>query len=185
MNDQGRQKRTPSGVPSGGEFAANEHDEATLPLEGQQEKRSFLYPPYLNSAQQVIDYYEDIEIDDATVSKFIDAYGAARAVWAEDHMDAFDIQNRAKNGHDKEKHDAARRAEFRRMESLHPVYANPIFARDLTRAIQMTRIAEWSLSGSEKEKLMEYELTLPNGVKQPISSIAERYLVGQYEADLI
>ena len=148
-------------------------------------RRSFLYPPYLDDADSVVSYYEDIEIDDATVSKFIDAYGDARANWAREHIDVFDVENKRVNGKDREKHSAARRAEFRRMESLHPTYANPIFARDITRAVQMARIARWSLDDDEKAKLMDHEVTLSNGVKQKVSSIAERYLVGKYEADLI
>lgn len=148
-------------------------------------QRSFLYPPFLEDAQAVIDYYEDIEIDDAIVSKFIDAYGAARAVWAEAHMDAFDVENHQKHGKDKEKLSEARWAEFRRAESLHPTYANPVFARDITRVIQMARIADWSLGTDEIEKLLAHEITLSNGNMQSVASIKERYLVGRYEADLI
>lgn len=148
-------------------------------------RRSFLYPPFLEDAQAVIDYYGDIEIDDAIVSKFIDAYGAARANWAEQHMDSFDVENHQKHGGNQEKLSEARWAEFRRVEQMHPTHANPIFARDITRAIQMARIAWWSLSTDEEAKLLAHEITLSNGNKQAISSFKERYLVGQYEADLI
>ena len=148
-------------------------------------QRSFLYPPYLEDAQAVIDYYGDIEIDDAIVSKFIDAYGAARAEWATDHMEVFDADLKWKYDGDKAKIEELHWAEFRRMETLHPTHANPIFARDITRAIQMARIAWWSLSTDEEAKLLAHEITLSNGNKQAISSFKERYLVGQYEADLI
>ena len=112
-------------------------------------RRSFLYPPYLEDAQAVIDYYEDIEIDDATVSKFIDAYGAARAEWARDHMTSFDADLKYKYDGDRERIDRLHWEEFRRMETLHPTHANPIFARDITRAVQMARIADWSLGTDE------------------------------------
>lgn len=148
-------------------------------------RRSFLYPPYLGDADSVISYYEDIEIDDATVSKFIDAYGAARANWAEQHMDSFDVENHQKHGGNQEKLSEARWAEFRRVEQMHPTHANPIFARDITRAVQMARIADWSLDSDEKAKLLAHEITMANGDTQPVGYIADRYLVGQYEADLI
>lgn len=152
---------------------------------GQPAPRSFLYPPYLDSADAVIDYYEDIPIDDAMVSKFIDAYGTARAEWAQEHMEQFDADLKLRYDGDKAKFNSAHWAEFRRMEQEHPTFVNPIFARDVTRAVQMARIAEWSLGAAEGEKLLNHEITLANGNKQPIGEIKTRYLVGQYEGDLV
>lgn len=187
MSDQSKQKRQPTGVPTGGEFAGNEHDEApgSLHREAHAQNRSFLYPPYLEDAQAVIDYYEDIPIDDATVSKFIDAYGAARANWAQEHMEEFDADLKRRYDGDKDKFNELHWEEFRRMESEHPTFVNPIFARDITRAVQMSRIANWSLSDEEEAKLLNYRMPLVNGEEQSIQAFKNRYLVGQYEADLV
>lgn len=186
MSDQSKQKRQPTGVPTGGEFAHNEHDEAPGSLHsGQPTNRSFLYPPYLENAQAVIDYYEDIPIDDATVSKFIDAYGEARAIWAEEHMDSYDLGLKSKYDGNKEKINEEHWAEFRRMEQEHPTFVNPVFARDITRAVQMARIAEWSLSKEEEAKLLAHRIPLANGQEQSVEVFKTRYLVGQYEADLV
>lgn len=186
MSDQSKQKRQPTGLPTGGQFDSNEHDEAPGSLHsGQPADRSFLYPPYLDSADAVIDYYEDIPIDDAMVSKFIDAYGTARAEWAQEHMEQFDADLKQRYDGDKAKFNDAHWAEFRRMEEEHPTFVNPIFARDVTRAVQMARIAEWSLPPEEEAKLLGHKLTLTNGVRQPIGEIKTRYLVGQHEGDLV
>lgn len=152
--------------------------------------RSFLYPRYLDTARAVIDYYEDIAIDDATISKFIDAYGEARANWVEQHMDTFDLDLKLKmeaggRSVDKEKFNELHWAEFRRCEEEHPTFVNPVHARDVARSVQMARIAWWSLNDEEEAKLLAYKITLTNGVQQPLGEIKTRYLVGEYEADLV
>lgn len=61
------QPRTPSGVPTGGQFAQSERAESGVvlrPVDG-----SFMYPPAFQSAADVIDFWSRVEIPDEVLAK--------------------------------------------------------------------------------------------------------------------
>ena len=182
-----QQPRKARGVPSAGEWESNpQRDQATSSLStGLDPNRSFSFPPHLSDSDEVVAYFEDIRIDDATVSKFVDAYGSARAKWAEWELEKYETVLEQRHGSDWTKRQADQDLKFRELEREHPTYVNPVFARDVTRALQMARIAEWSLDSDEEEKLLKHEMTMSNGAKASVGFLKKRYMGGKYEADLV
>lgn len=61
------QQRVPAGVPTGGQFAPNDRSEtdvALRPVDG-----SFLYPPPLRTADEIIAFWSTVEIPDIALAR--------------------------------------------------------------------------------------------------------------------
>lgn len=182
------QKRQPAGVPVGGQFSSNEHDEAngSLGLSDEEYNKTgtFLYPPYPRSADQLISFYENAPLDDTTLTKFADAYGDARLRWASPLVEQADEKYVRLYGANTDRASSEHWKFVGELENTHPTHMNPLFARDISRAVQMHRFA-WALDGEEEQKVYDHQIEMRNGQRFSVSQLADRYLVGHYDGDLI
>ncbi len=182
------QKRQPAGIPVGGRYAENSHDEANGSLDDTDEEYNktgtFLYPPFPRSARQLISFYEGAHPTEEQLTKFADAYGDARARWASPLIADMDETLVSQYGANTKEASEAHWKFVSEMESIHPTHMNPLFARDIARAVQMHRFAS-ALPESEARKVYSHNLELRNGQKMVVSELANRYLVGEYEGELV
>ena len=159
-------------------------NDADLSDEEYNKTGTFLYPPFPRSAQQLIAFYEGSHPTEEQLTKFADAYGDARARWAQPLVEEMDAVLRSRHGAGTEAASAAHWEFVAKLEANHPTHMNPLFARDISRAVQMHRFAG-ALPESEARKVYSHNLELRNGQKMVVSELAERYLVGDYEGELI
>lgn len=182
------QKRQPSGVPVGGQFAENNHDEAngSLSLSDEEYNKTgtFLYPPYPRSAQQLISFYETTHIGDETLTKFADAYGDARLRWAAPLVEKADEKYKRMYGANTDRASEEHWKYIDELEDQHPTHMNPLFARDIAKAVQLYRFAG-VLDETEANSVYRHKITQVNGKQKSVQELAERYLAGQYDGDLI
>lgn len=182
------QKRQPSGVPVGGQFAGNNHDEANGSLDMSDEEYNktgtFLYPPYPRSAQQLISFYETTNIGDETLTKFADAYGDARARWAAPLVEQNGEKLKRIYGANTDEASKEHWKYVDQLEDEHPTHMNPLFARDIARAVQMKRFSN-ALEDHEIPVVLNHEVVMRNGQKFSVNELADRYLAGDYDGDLI
>lgn len=182
------QKRQPAGIPVGGRYAENSHDEANGSLADTDEEYNktgtFLYPPFPRSARQLISFYEGAHPTEEQLTKFADAYGDARARWASPLVEEADGRFKRLYGAGTEKASAEHWEYVALLEQQHPTHMNPLFARDIARAVQMHRFAG-ALPDSESRKVYSHQIAMPNGTKAVVSELANRYLVGEYNGELI
>lgn len=173
------QKRQPAGVPVGGEFAHNEHDEATATLT---HDGSYMYPPFPKSSADLISFYENNKPTDEHLAKFADGYGDARVNWAAPLIESAD-RNFTEMYRTPKERSQAHWDYVAELEDQHPTHMNPLFARDIAKAVQIHRFSG-ALSAAEQRKALDYEITMANGQRQRVGDLAERYLSGYYEAEL-
>ncbi|GEB95177.1 hypothetical protein [Microbacterium lacticum] len=159
-------------------------NDADLSDEEYNKTGTFLYPPFPRSAQQLIAFYEGSHPTEEQLTKFADAYGDARLRWASPLVEEADGRFRRLYGAGTEKASAAHWEYVAKLEQKHPTHMNPLFARDIARAVQMHRFAG-ALPESEARKVYSHQIAMPNGMKAVVSELAERYLVGEYEGELI
>lgn len=182
------QKRQPTGVPTGGQYAESAHDEASSGLEMSDEEYNktgtFLYPPYPRSAKQLISFYENCDPNEEQLTKFADAYGSARLRWAAPLIEEADERYKNIHGANTQEASDAHWNLVSKMESEHPTHLNPLFARDIAKSVQMYRFAP-ALDGSERGKVYGHRITMKNGQSFTVRELSERYLVGEYEGDLV
>lgn len=70
--------RAPVGIPSGGQFVANNHSEAPIRLFDRSDG-SFLNPAPSATAEHCIHFWSHVEIPDEIIDQVVDAYAAARS----------------------------------------------------------------------------------------------------------
>ena len=159
-------------------------NDADLSDEEYNKTGTFLYPPFPRSAQQLIAFYEGAPLAEEQLTKFADAYGDARLRWITPLVTDMDETLVRQYGANTKEASEAHWKFVSEMESIHPTHMNPLFARDISRAVQMHRFAG-ALPDSEARKVYSHQIAMPNGKKAVVSELANRYLVGEYEGELV
>lgn len=182
------QKRQPNGIPTGGQYAESAHDEASSGLEMSDEEYNktgtFLYPPYPRSAKQLIAFYENCDPNEEQLTKFADAYGSARLRWAAPLIERADERFKGIHGAGTKAASDAHWGFVAELESEHPTHLNPLFARDISRAVQMARFAP-ALDDRELVKVQRHRIVMKNGQSFTVQELADRYLSTEYDGDLV
>lgn len=181
------QKRQPAGTQSGGEFAKNEHDEAHSSLvmsdEDYNKTGSFLYPPFPRSADQLISFYENSTPTESQLTKFAEGYVGARMNWAKPRIEEADERFKNIHGAGTPEASQAHWDYVAELESIHPANMNPLFSRDIAKAVQMHRFAP-ALDDAEYDRVVSHKITMANGQKETVGYLANRYMSGSYDFEL-
>lgn len=190
------QPRDPRGIPTGGQFATSERAEAGLalkPLDG-----SFLFPPVLNTADDIIDFWTRVEIPDEALARTLRVYRENKAMaveewphyawgWYAGHVWA--AENPAPSADDPgavadyEGRQRAAQADYEealrhRLQDL-PEELNRADARPMLRAAAMLRAAMVAkLKWPEYRRVAEHTIEFSDGQRTVAESTIESGMVG-------
>lgn len=144
-----------------------------------------MYPPYPHSAEELISFYESQTPTEEQLGKFVDGYGELRRNWVKSQLVPIDIRLDQRFGADpSEKKTEERQKALTSLEDEHPTHMNPLFAREIARAVQIERFSD-ALDPQERERALSHEITMPNGQKSRVDHLADRYMSREYQEFLI